>query len=482
MEAGDYDLEQILDSSFRGHMTREQRLALENANGMVQAYETAGNGCFKAAVTKLKAGCSTLSLGEEQKITYAVFLTRCEIATASIPIPSECEPHAVDVDVYACIEILSHVPQLWTSYSGYVREVGEDPRYYSALRGQLAVNKLTWPALLVNMCFAVQYENHRDTVEHLFNNVTAHQISSYRLLRRQYKDMESWHDHQMRRLTNVEQLQTSLISQADEIKTSAKSASAIAHGLDTNLTAALSTLQEILLKHLEVQMVADKLAETTTALGGKMNDGLESSAARAESMDSTLKHVALEIIKLVDYERATVAFMQNLQNTLSSFAEQLSTQSDSALEAISRMDGNVIAAEAKLEHFVAQNTAKLTNLMGTVDDLFREQGTQLQRTLDTLAVLKTTADQNLGMQTDLRTELQEFKHAHDTLAQSWMRSFARAEDQLNNLSDRSAHQIQLLIEAASTATSRHTELVQALKPLKMLMRKLYGMLWDFHRG
>ncbi|KAI8588257.1 hypothetical protein BDZ88DRAFT_204610 [Geranomyces variabilis] len=77
------------------------------------------------------------------------------------------------------------------------------------------------------------------------------------------------------------------------------------------------------------------------------------------------------------------------------------------------------------------------------------------------------------MQTNLRTELQEFKHAHDTLAQSWTRSFARAEDQLNDLSNRSAHQIELLVEAASTATARHGELVQALKPLKMLMRKLY---------
>ncbi|KAJ3137558.1 hypothetical protein HDU90_001961 [Geranomyces variabilis] len=413
---------------------------------MVQAYETEGNGCFKAAVTKLKAGCSTLSLGEEKKITYAVYLTRCEIATASIPIPRECEPHAVDVDVYACVEILSHVPQLWTSYSGYVREV-------------------------VNMCFAAQYENHRDTVEQLFNNVTAHQISSYRLLRRQHKDMESWHNQQMRRLTKVEQLQVSLISQADEIKTSAKSASVITQGLDINLTAALGTVQEILQKQSEIQTVADKLAETTTALAGVMNDGLENSAARVESIDSTLKRVVLDIDKLAGHERATVAFMDNIQEMLSNFAAQLSTQSDLALEV--QKTCNQCAADAKLELFLAQNTAKLAELMTTVDDLFREQRAQLQRTLDTLELLKDVADENLGMQTNLRTELQEFKHAHDTLAQSWTRSFARAEDQLNDLSNRSAHQIELLVEAASTATARHGELVQALKPLKMLMRKLY---------
>ncbi|KAJ3150503.1 karyogamy protein [Geranomyces michiganensis] len=147
---------ELLDSSFHGHLTREQRLALENAND-------------------------------------AVYFTRCEIATANIPIPNECKMQAVDRDVYPCIEILSHAPQLWTSYSGYVREV-------------------------VNMCFAIQYENHRDNVEQLFSNVTAHQISSYRLLRRQHKDMESWHDQQMTRLTAVEKLHLSLILQADNIK------------------------------------------------------------------------------------------------------------------------------------------------------------------------------------------------------------------------------------------------------------------------
>ncbi|KAI8907503.1 hypothetical protein DFJ77DRAFT_181475 [Powellomyces hirtus] len=282
------ELEHVLDTVFRGHLTREQRLAIEHAAGRLQTYEAKGNGCFKAAVAQVKAGCSTLGINEREKITYAVHLTRCEISTASIPIPPECQREATDLDVYACVEILSRVPQLWTSYSGYVREV-------------------------VNMCFAIQYENHQNTVERLFNNVTMHQISSYRLLRRQHMDMENWHNQEIGRLARVESLQQRLLTQAGDIEASAKSATDAVAGLDTSMNAALMAIKHIIHQQSEARVVAELLMKTTENLSDAVKTELSGTAETVHAMDSNINRVASDVGKIVEQELAALASLGDIQ-------------------------------------------------------------------------------------------------------------------------------------------------------------------------
>ncbi|OAQ32987.1 hypothetical protein K457DRAFT_122712 [Linnemannia elongata AG-77] len=106
------------------HIT-EQRNALK-------AYDSKPD-CFKDAARALQQGCKSIDIDEDEKTRYAIRLTTCEIATANMPIPQEChslasaesdpdkQPTANDIS--RCVQSLGRVPQLWTSYSGYFREV-----------------------------------------------------------------------------------------------------------------------------------------------------------------------------------------------------------------------------------------------------------------------------------------------------------------------------------------------------------------------
>ncbi|KAG0078052.1 hypothetical protein BGZ90_006026 [Linnemannia elongata] len=106
------------------HIT-EQKNALK-------AYDSKPD-CFKDAARALQQGCKSIDIDEDEKTRYAIRLTTCEIATANMPIPQEChslasaesdpdkQPTANDIS--RCVQSLGRVPQLWTSYSGYFREV-----------------------------------------------------------------------------------------------------------------------------------------------------------------------------------------------------------------------------------------------------------------------------------------------------------------------------------------------------------------------
>ncbi|KAI8815662.1 uncharacterized protein EV422DRAFT_347748 [Fimicolochytrium jonesii] len=187
------DVEDMLDVAFRGHLTREARLAIEQAGSKLQLYESKPGGCFKHAVASVKKGCEMLHVHEIEKVRYAVDLTLCEIATGNIPIPASCQAESYQTDVYGCVEMLSHVPQLWTSYSGYLREV-------------------------VNICFAIQYESHQSHISQLFENVTLQQITNLRLLVKHRREMKVWHGDEMGRLSALEGLQRVLVERAGEIE------------------------------------------------------------------------------------------------------------------------------------------------------------------------------------------------------------------------------------------------------------------------
>ncbi|EXX55175.1 hypothetical protein RirG_227710 [Rhizophagus irregularis DAOM 197198w] len=77
--------------------------------------------CFKEATTTLKNGCKNVNLSNNDKIQYAIRLAKCELATANLAFPMECDD--IDHDVGKCIESISRIPQFWTTYSGYFREV-----------------------------------------------------------------------------------------------------------------------------------------------------------------------------------------------------------------------------------------------------------------------------------------------------------------------------------------------------------------------
>ncbi|KAG0302927.1 hypothetical protein BGZ98_007124 [Dissophora globulifera] len=55
----------------------------------LKAYDHKPN-CFKMAARALRQDCKNIEMDENEKTKYAIRLTACEIATANIPVPTEC--------------------------------------------------------------------------------------------------------------------------------------------------------------------------------------------------------------------------------------------------------------------------------------------------------------------------------------------------------------------------------------------------------
>ncbi|KAK0192303.1 hypothetical protein F5146DRAFT_928132, partial [Armillaria mellea] len=80
--------------------------------------------------------CSALEMGEDERVSAAISMTLCELATAKhLSPPLECAPFSSEnTPLYSpknddtqgkCRVTLSRSAQFWSSYSGYLREVHE---------------------------------------------------------------------------------------------------------------------------------------------------------------------------------------------------------------------------------------------------------------------------------------------------------------------------------------------------------------------
>ncbi|ORZ39256.1 Tht1-like nuclear fusion protein-domain-containing protein, partial [Catenaria anguillulae PL171] len=155
----------------------------------IQKYQANSHDCYKEAASMLQKGCKELTIKQEEKIQYAVRLTMCEVATANMNVPTSCSQANPPS---ACVEALAQVPQLWTSYSGYFREV-------------------------MAMCYAVRHQIERELVESLFYNLTLAQLVNTNLLQQHAQDMSALHAQELATLASVSKAQDDLKSHATEL-------------------------------------------------------------------------------------------------------------------------------------------------------------------------------------------------------------------------------------------------------------------------
>ncbi|KAH8552718.1 hypothetical protein BGW37DRAFT_528124 [Umbelopsis sp. PMI_123] len=94
----------------------------------------------------------------------AIALTKCELETANHSLPPVCAGATTEQELLQCVASLAQIPQWWTSYSGYLRQV-------------------------VSMCYAMRHSIERDIMERLHRNITVNQLINYDILRQQQNDL-----------------------------------------------------------------------------------------------------------------------------------------------------------------------------------------------------------------------------------------------------------------------------------------------------
>ncbi|KAF8935255.1 hypothetical protein BGZ58_005127 [Dissophora ornata] len=144
-------------------------------------------------------------MDEDEKTKYAIRLTGCEIATADMPVPIECcgisssmdkEPEdrrkPTSADITRCVQ----VPQLWTSYSGYFREVKV-------------------------MCLAVRYSLEHEDLRNMQRNLTLSHAEQIALLREQRRELIETHRLETVRLQEILDIHSTITREVESMLSSA---------------------------------------------------------------------------------------------------------------------------------------------------------------------------------------------------------------------------------------------------------------------
>ncbi|ORX76208.1 hypothetical protein BCR32DRAFT_304069 [Anaeromyces robustus] len=123
---------------------------------------TSKEDCFQNSIKTLKYGCLEMELDDNKKMEYAVELTLCELTSANISVPTECRHDQKNRSMAKCVENISRYSQLWTSYSGYFKDV-------------------------VNMCYAIRYPLERNLLQNIHRNITKYQFNNMHVIASLYK-------------------------------------------------------------------------------------------------------------------------------------------------------------------------------------------------------------------------------------------------------------------------------------------------------
>ncbi|CAG8607116.1 1700_t:CDS:10 [Cetraspora pellucida] len=245
-------------------LSNEEKMIVERGHASLIQFERKQN-CFKDAALTLRHGCRNIDISDNDKIKYAVRLTMCEIATANLVAPMECN----DIqDVGTCVEALARIPQLWTSYSGYFREV-------------------------FHMCFAVRYSLERDLLEELHRNITQNQLINYSILRVQQSDMISWRKEEMARLIQLEKSQSMILNSVNVIEKITSLASVNMVSLKDNLSDSQEivqgTLSQLSQLREELEVYRSKTSETFEEINSATDQQFMSLKQTMEYVESIAK-------------------------------------------------------------------------------------------------------------------------------------------------------------------------------------------------
>ncbi|RGB26234.1 hypothetical protein C1646_427698 [Rhizophagus diaphanus] len=168
-------------------LSNEERMIIEHGQASLTVLEKKHD-CFKEATTTLKNGCKNVNLSNNDKMQYAIRLAKCELATANLAFPMECDDF--DHDVGKCIESISRIPQFWTTYSGYFREVSQ-------------------------MCFAMRYSLERDLLEEYNRNVT---FKYHHILKHLHEIMMTLRKEEVNRLSQIKKFLTNMAKDVNELE------------------------------------------------------------------------------------------------------------------------------------------------------------------------------------------------------------------------------------------------------------------------
>ncbi|KAG1445775.1 hypothetical protein G6F56_009796 [Rhizopus delemar] len=233
------------------------------------------NDCYKKVTLGLMNDCQSLTKDATlENMKYAIMLTLCELSSARMKLPRECQTLNQPEQTTNCIQKLSASPQAWTSYSGYFRDI-------------------------VLICFAIKYPLEKEILEKLHENITLNQIKNFDILHSQQKYLIQWREQEFDRLDVLRKSQIDLSRHMDQVNTYYRTTEDhIDHIMDSLVQlqnrAELSVIQysDVITTH--VDRVKKQLHEMLIYQTMEMDDVIDSLLFKLSQMDMHLEQGLLD--------------------------------------------------------------------------------------------------------------------------------------------------------------------------------------------
>ncbi|CAG8447230.1 8340_t:CDS:10 [Acaulospora morrowiae] len=311
-------------------LSNEERMIVEHGHAALARFERKQD-CFKEAASMLKNGCRNVNFDDNDKIlcnitifndpffltsycscryqhSDAVRLTKCEIATANLAAPMECDEFDEDVKReyhnYGHLTLATFVKfvrkfdpcQLWLK--------NEVSQMYMYMPGETDEPKGIF--LLSDIPLL-------DLLEELHRNITHNQLMNYNILRVQQREMISWRKEEMLKLAQLEKFQMMIFDNVNEIE---KTTSLVVANMMT-LKDNLSETQDI--------------AQHTLGRLSRLNEDLElyrsNSQRTYEDINRQLKHSMEYNENIIKSNIEKLAhILENLRSIESNLLEMSTTQ------------------------------------------------------------------------------------------------------------------------------------------------------------
>ncbi|KAI8812956.1 hypothetical protein BJ742DRAFT_515787 [Cladochytrium replicatum] len=327
---------------------------MQKASNLLSTYEGRNSGCFKEAAMSLREGCSSLkesNPSDVDKVKYAIRLASCEFQTGDLQLPAPCSSHLLwnqvkprDRDerqwfwtkgntkyeanegnkVQSCVRAMAEVPQLWTSYSGHLRDV-------------------------VQMCFSVRHQIERDLTREIHQKVTKANARSIRSMQLHLEQIKQWRDSEAVYFTELE-------ARIERMLKNAQAADEVVLSGSQNF---LKSFEEIIQSNVDMRKQTASLLSQTTELRRK----LESIAVTSEGGLAKLSVHVHSIIEMAAtaLRQANVLMEQQSQELA---IIQKSSQSATELVTLSFAELKSQAESfAKIQHKTFESASGLSKKM-----------------------------------------------------------------------------------------------------------------------
>ncbi|RCH97999.1 karyogamy protein [Rhizopus stolonifer] len=275
-------------------------------------------------------------------------LTLCELSSARMKLPRECQTLNQPEQTTNCIQKLSASPQAWTSYSGYFRDI-------------------------VLICFAIKYPLEKEILEKLHENITLNQIKNFDILHSQQKYLIQWREQEFDRLDVLRKSQIDLSRHMDQVNTYYRTTEDhIDHIMDSLVQlqnrAELSVIQysDVITTH--VDRVKKQLHEMLIYQTMEMDDVIDSLLFKLSQMDMHLEQ------GLLDQVKATQRWSEHLKNLEVEVAEKWKTSVDSANMDLNTAIHDSISQVKQLHNHLIDLKGQMSQVVQPLDRISENMG------------------------------------------------------------------------------------------------------------